>query len=201
MKVKSPRRGFGVLAVAFIVFALLIGFMLFRKYENRRVQTTTPPVVQQAGKLTVTLFFAANDGTGLIREGRELDPCDPTDACLESVLEELVNGPVGELSHTLPPTGMFHSVRLEGDIARVDLAQEMIDGIPEGSNSELMAVISIVDSFAFNFPQVKKVIFSVDGKPMQTFKGHIDTQSPILPDFSLEGKGESLDRKDEGGKR
>jgi spore germination protein GerM len=194
------RRGVGILVVAFIIFALFLGAMLLRKYEAGRVQPTVPPAVQTAGPVTVTLFFAANDGTGLVREGREIDACEEPVACLESVLEELINGPVGDLTPTLPPTGLFHSVQLAGDLARVDLARELVEALPGGSNSEQLAVYSIVNSLAFNFPQVKRVAITVAGQPTATLKGHLDLRQPLLPDYTLERRAGG-GRNDEGVKR
>lgn len=194
------RRGVGILVVAFIVFALFLGALLLRKYETGRVQPTVPPSIQQAGPVTVTLFFGANDGSGLVREGRQIDACEEPVTCMESVLEELINGPVGDLAPTLPSTSMFYSVQLEGDLARVDLARELIDGLPAGSSSELLAAYSIVNSLAFNFPQVKRVAITVAGEPVATLKGHLDLRQPLPPDFSMERQAGS-GRDDEGGKR
>ena len=176
----------GILAVAFIVFALFLGILLLQKYESRRAQPTVPPVPQQAGTVTVSLFFAAPDSSALVREGREIDACDTPAECMEEVVDELINGPLGELGATLPPIGTIRGVSLEGDLARVDLGRELVEALPAGSNSELLAAYSIVDSLCFNFPQVRRVLFTVDGEKAQTLKGHLDLRAPLAPDFSLE---------------
>ena len=191
MTVSPRRRGVVILVVAFIVFAIFVGLMLLRKYETGRQQPIAPPPVRQAGPVTVTLFFATNDGSGLVREGREIDACDEPTACMESVLEELVNGPVGDLSPTLPPNGIITGVQLEGETAQVDLGKELVDALPGGSNSEMLAVYSMVDSLAFNFPQVKQVLFTVAGEPVPTLKGHLDLRQPLAPDYTLEQKPEA----------
>jgi hypothetical protein len=33
---------------------------------------------------------------------------------------------------------------------------------------------------------VQQVVFTVDGKPRETLKGHLDISTAIAPDFSLE---------------
>jgi hypothetical protein len=81
---------------------------------------------------------------------------------------------------------MFNSVKLDGVTARVDFAQELIDALPAGSNSELYAAYSVINSICYNYPQVQQVLFTVDGKPMETLKGHIDISRAMTPDFSLE---------------
>jgi spore germination protein GerM len=135
------------------------------------------------------------DFNGLVREGREIGPCDEPSACFEEILEELINGPLGELSPVLPLTGMFNSVTLDGHIARVDFAQELLDGLPTGSSGELYAVYSIVNSLCYNYPQVQQVVFTVEGKPLETLKGHLDMSNPIPPDYSLEKGSEKPQSK------
>lgn len=183
---KSPRRGVWVVGVAFLILAMFLGALIFRKHERAATPPSTPAASQNAGLVTVTLFFASQTGDGLVREGREIDPCDELSTCLEEILEELINGPVSDLAPVLPLTGMFNSVMLDNGTARVDFAQELLDALPSGSNSELYAAYAVVNSICFNYPQVQQVEFTVDGKPLVTLKGHLDTSSPIVPDFSLE---------------
>ncbi len=187
MKNKKPvRRGIGVLIFAFLVLAIVLGALLFRKYEEAKTPSAVPIVQDNAGFHPVVLFFAAESGDVLVREGREIEPCDEISGCLESILEELINGPVSDLAPVLPITGMFNSVKLEGAVARVDFARELLDALPSGSNSEMMAAYAIVNSLALNYPQVLSVQFTLDGKPLQTLKGHLDIRLPLAPDFSLE---------------
>jgi len=183
---KVPRRGAWGIVLAFLLLAVFLGAMLFRKHERALAPATTPAEQQQSGSVNVTLFFAAQDFDGLVREGREIGACDEPSACFEEILEELINGPLGELSPVLPHTGMFNSVKLDGQTARIDFAQELLDGLPAGSSSELYAVYAIVNSICYNYPQVHQIVFTVEGKLLQTLKGHLDVSSPISPDYSLE---------------
>lgn len=197
---QSARRGVGVLIAAFLVLAVFLGAILLRKYEEARTPPPAAAVSPQAGFVTITLFFADDAGEGLVREGREIEPCDETAACLESILEELINGPVGDLAPVLPVTGMFNSVTLDGNQATVDFAQELLDALPPGSSSELLAAYAVVNSLAFNYPQVQKVRFTVDGKPLETLRGHLDLRKPLVPDFTLE-KGAAKKEETKGTKR
>jgi len=180
------RRGMGVLVAAFLLLAVFLGALVFRKYEDARTPPEAPSAQQQTGLVTVTLFFADGNSGGLVREGREIEYCDEISGCLESILEELINGPVGDLAPVLPLTGMFNSVTLDGSIARVDFAQELLEALPSGSSSELLAAFAVVNSIVYNYPQVQSVLFTVDGKPLETLKGHLDISRPLVPDFSLE---------------
>jgi len=194
---RSPKRGVWVIVLAFLLLAVFLGALLFRKYEEAGKPPPAPVAPQQSGLLTVTLFFASPEGDGLVREGREIAPCDELPACFEEILEELINGPVGDLAPVLPITGMFNSVSLEGNTARVDFASELLDGLPAGSSSELYAAYAVVNSLCLNYPQVQQVVFTVDGKPLETLKGHLDMSRAIPPDYTLEKGSE----KPQGRKR
>jgi spore germination protein GerM len=180
-----------LIVLAFLLLALFLGAMLFRKHERASAPPTIPAGSQKSGLVNVTLFFAAQNFDGLVREGREIGPCNEPSACFEEILEELINGPLGELSPVLPLTGMFNSVELDGHTVRVDFAQELLDGLPAGSSSELYAAYSVVNSLCYNYPQVQQVVFTLEGKPLETLKGHLDISNPISPDFSLEKSSEN----------
>jgi len=173
------------LLLAFLICAGLLVLLFLRKYEMSHMRPPPPPQQQEAGTLVVTLFFASPDDQGLVREAREIDACSDPAACAEEVIEELINGPVGELSPTIPATTAIHSVRLEGETALVDLTRQFAEGLPGGSHSEIMAVYSVVDSLAFNFPHIKKVKFLLEGADASLL-GHLDLSSPLVPDFTLE---------------
>ena len=186
MKNRRKRRGTGLLIVAFIVLAVFLGFLVLRKYESRRVQPAVPPQTQQAGSVSVALFFANPDGDGLTREGREIEACQSPEECAVSVVEELINGPVGDLEPVLPPAATVHGVQIAGDTARIDLGKETVAALPAGSSAELLAVYAIVNTVTANVPQIKKVQLLVDGQQAQTLKGHIDLRQPLVPDLKLE---------------
>jgi hypothetical protein len=183
-----PRRKVALLFVAFVISAGVLGALILRKYKLSRIKTSPPPPqAQQAGTVLATLFFASPDGEGLVREAREIEAClDPAE-CADEVLEELINGPVGDMSPTLPATAAIHSVRLNGETVLVDLSKEFVEGLPAGSHAEMMAVYSMVDSLSFNFPRIKNVKFLQEGKDMDSL-GHLDLREPLSADFTLEMK-------------
>ena len=134
-----PRREVAVLLIAFIVCAAVLGALMLMKYEERRLQPVAPPQSQQEGVFLVTLFFASPEGAGLVREGREIDACDGPSECVEAVVEELINGPLGDLAPTLPVAATIHDVQVDGDLALVDFGEELAEGLPGGSNAEMTA--------------------------------------------------------------
>jgi spore germination protein GerM len=185
---KKPSNAKGILLLAFVVFAVVVGALVFRKYETATRKVEQPPQAAPAGTVVVTLFFASAEGDKLVREGREVDIEESVEDSVESVVDELIRGPLGNLAPTLPPNARVLGVHLKGDVAQLDFGPELQEGIPEGSSAEMVAVYSIVDTVATNFPQVKAVQFLVNGAVPETLKGHLDLRMPLVPDFELEQK-------------
>lgn len=181
------RSGRLLLLVAFLCCAAAIGVLMLKKYDQR-YQAPTPPAAsheEAPASRVVVLFFAAPDGSGLVRESREIDACADQGACIRAVVTELVKGPLGELGPTLPQTVVNRTFVADG-IAVVDLGEGFVTGLPGGSSSEMAAVYSIVNSIAANIPGITGVKFLIDGREAATLKGSLDLRTPLTPDFSLE---------------
>lgn len=181
----SSRKRINIsLLIPFLVIALVFGATIWKKYRASRELPVVPQVQQPAGKRTVVLFFVA-DGTRLAREARELEQCNDAVACLKEVLEELVNGPVGEFDESLPDGTVINTVRVDGNLASVDLNKAFAEALPSGSSAEMLAVYSIVDTVATNFPQIAKVKLSIEGDGKSILR-HLDLSDPLVPDYALE---------------
>jgi hypothetical protein len=172
------------LLIPFLFIALVFGFTIWQKYRASRELPVVPQVHQPVGKRTAVLFFV-QDGTRLAREARELDPCAGETACVKSILEELLNGPVGEFDESLPEGTVFNSVLVEGELAGIDLNKAFAEALPSGSSAEMLAVYSIVNSIAANFPQITKVKINLDGDGKAVLR-HLDLSDPLVPDYTLE---------------
>jgi hypothetical protein len=180
-----PRKKITIsILVPFLVFILFFSIMIWQKYRSSYDVPVAPPSQNGEGTRSVTLFFAA-EGTRLAREAREIGPCDDDNACLKSVLDELLNGPVGEFEETLPEGTAVTAVRIEGNLAAVDFNRTFSDALLSGSSAEMMAVYSVVDTVAANFPQIQKVKINVDGNSGVILR-HLDLSDPLSPDYSLE---------------
>ena len=181
----SSRKRINIsLLIPFLVIALVFGATIWNKYRASRELPVVPQVQQPVGKRTVVLFFVA-DGTCLAREARELDQCNDAVVCLKEVLEELVNGPVGEFDESLPDGTVINTVRVDGNLASVDLNKAFAEALPSGSSAEMLAVYSIVDTVTTNFPQIAKVKLSIDGDGKSVLR-HLDLSDPLVPDYALE---------------
>jgi len=170
--------------IPFLVFILFFSIMIWQKYRSSLEVPVAPPEQGAKGYRAVTLFFAA-DGTRLAREARVLDPCDDDNACLESVLDALLNGPVGEFEQTVPEGTAVDAARIEGDLATIEFNRTFADGMLSGSSAEMLAVYSVVNTVAVNFPKIQRVKLNIAGNSRAILR-HLDLSDPLQPDYSLE---------------
>ncbi len=183
----SPRRT-AVLVIAFIFCALALGVLVARRYQQSHQPPPAPVAQPLASTRIVTLFFATPDADSLVREGREIDACGDQAECIQAVVQELQNGPVGDFELILPESAPVPTVTVLGDTAVLDLSSELVAELPGGSASELVTVYALVDTITVNFPQIRRVQLLVAGQKTQTLKGHIDIHEPLVQDLSHERK-------------
>jgi spore germination protein GerM len=144
----------------------------------------TEPVVER--QINVKLYFQANDRPGLVQEERSLAYSPDLGHQLRTVVEELVKGPRQGLAPTLAPETKVRDVMVNArGVAFVSLSKEAAEKQAGGSTAEMMAVYSVVNSLAANFPAVKRVQILVEDRPAQTFAGHVDLLKPLPPDMTL----------------
>jgi len=180
----QPRKQINInLLIPFLIIALVFGIMIWQKYRDSRDVPVAPQTQPIVGKRTVVLFFVA-DGTRLEREARELDHCENTDACINDVLNELLNGPVGEYDEPLPEGTVVKSVRVDKDLAVIDLNDTFAKAMLSGSSAEMLAVYSIVNTVAANFPQIARVKLTVEGVDASKLR-HLDLSEALPPDYTL----------------
>jgi hypothetical protein len=170
--------------VPFVVVMLFFSIMIWQKYRTSHETPDTPVPAQTEGMRTVTLFFAA-DGTQLAREFRGIDPCDEDSSCLKAILDELLNGPVGEYETTIPEGTAVEAVRLEGSLAVVDFNSSFSEQLLSGSSAEMLAVYSVVNTVTSNFPYIQKVKINIGGNTAVRLP-HLDLSEPLTPEYSLE---------------
>jgi len=171
------------LLIPFAIVALVFGALIWKKMQDSRELPPVPQVDQSAAIRKGVLFFVA-DGTRLAREARELPACSDAETCVKDLLDELFSGPVGELDEALPEGALLTGVRLEGDLAVVDVTKPFATELPPGSSAEMLAVYSIVNTVCFNYPQIARVRITVEGAPATL--NHLDLMDPLPPDYSLE---------------
>lgn len=170
--------------IPFAVVALVFGGLIWKKMHDSREPRPIPQINEPAASRKGVLFFVVN-GTHLAREARDLESCGGTEECLKDLLDELVSGPVGDLDEALPASALVNSVRLEGNLAIVDMNQAFVSDMPAGSSAEVLAVYSLVNTVCVNYPAVTSVKITVEGAVASGMK-HLDLNEPLSPDYSLE---------------
>ncbi len=185
--------------VPFLAFILFFTIMIWQKYRSSHEIPVTPPPSSTEGKRTVTLFFAA-DGPRLAREAREIDPCDNDNACMKSVLDELLNGPVGEFEETIPEGTSVTAVHSEGNLATIEFNSMFSDAMLSGTSAEMLAVYAVVNTIAVNFPQILQVKIDVAGNKAIILR-HLDISEPLVPDYSLEQSASPAPEKPHAGSK
>ncbi len=137
-------------------------------------------------RISVRLYFESADQGGLVPEERSVPLAGDLARQIQTVMKELVRGSTTGLLPTLPPEAQvleaFVSAR---GIAYVDFSPGIRQVAVGGSQAELVAVYSIVNSVAVNFPAVKKVQILIEDKPVTTLSGHVDLSRPLGPDMTF----------------
>ncbi len=179
-KAKSDLKG---VFVALILIGVLIGLLYFFRQE---IFHSTKPWLEKRGfveeKREVTLFFSDEEGEYLVAERRQIRKGEDTEEEAKQLLKELIKGPKGKLLPTLPSKTKLLSVDLdEKGKARVNFDRALTRDHPGGSSAEMITVYSVVNSLSFNFPEIKKVQFIVEGKEIETLTGHLSLSQSISP--------------------
>lgn len=144
------------------------------------------PSVAPLRQLSVVLYFPAAGEDGLRGETHEIfETATPGDLA-KQIVADLISGPDGdELLRALPADTRLRQVYvLDNGVAYVDFSEELKQGIGGGSQEELLAVYSIIDSVALNVPAIKRVGILLGGEPIETLNGHMDLRRPLRPDRS-----------------
>lgn len=134
----------------------------------------------------VTLFYPSSS-LRLSPEKRDLPVSEVETLAIAALTDEVLR----ELSSRWPGgfvpegTSVRAAYRLE-NTAVIDLeSQALTDGWTTGSQAEILAVQSLVQSITWNFEEIDSVQILVNGGESPTLSGHIDLSKPLRPDPSL----------------
>jgi spore germination protein GerM len=165
-----------------VLVLVVFGGLLVRHFLVAPAPAPPPAQVQRQLR-TVTLYFAAPDGSGLVAEGREINDCLVEEDCLKGTVQGLLDGPIGDLAPVFPPQATLRGITSAGSELQIDFDRAMIDNHPGGSLAELLTVYALVDTVAVNFPHLRQLRILIDGAAVETLKGHVDLRQPVSPDF------------------
>jgi germination protein M len=97
----------------------------------------------------------------------------PPEAALRALIEQV---DTGELANPIPKGTRLLGFKLEKGLATVDLSREFRDNFTGGSEEEGLTIGAVLRTLG-QFPEVKRVTFLIEGKPLETL-GHLDLSGP-----------------------
>ena len=150
-------------------------------------QQTTPATAPAVPRITATLYFASEDGRGLVPVQQEVPLAESTVAQARALIEaQLSAAAPAPLISTIPAgttlRGLFVSASNE---AFVDLDVAVRDKHPGGSMNELFTVYTIVNTITTNLRDVQSVQLLIDGREVDTLAGHVDLRRPLRKNEAL----------------
>jgi spore germination protein GerM len=185
--------GIGIVAVA-LGWVLMINLSrALRTIESDPVadapppQQTTPSATPAVPRIKATLFYASEDGRGLVGIEQEVPLAEGTVPQARALVEaQLTTTPPSPLLSTIPEgttlRGLFVSSRNE---AFVDLDTTIRDKHPGGSMNELFTVFTLVNALTTNLPDVQAVQVLINGREVDTLAGHVDLRRPLRKNEAL----------------
>ena len=139
----------------------------------------TPEKLWEDG-LPVKLYFVADTPRGLKLFSEERSYSSFDDMNLQ-VISDLVSGKVAPLdpdyTNLWGGTNTVNSVSVNGSVATVDLGAISLS---VGAEAEQRAIDQVVWTLTSLAPEVKSVAFTVNGKIVESFAGHVDATTQFV---------------------
>lgn len=174
------------LIVYALVCSLLTGIAVYGVVMLTAGKRSTPFDGQSARKdkqdrIDVYLYFGAAADAFLVAEKRTVyGGADPT-VLSKNIIDALISGPADKnLVRTLPENVSCRAFYLTDEgVAFADFSGSIRDKHPGGSEAELLAIYSLVNSLVLNVDEIKKVKILIEGNESGTLAGHIDLRFPF----------------------
>ena len=128
-------------------------------------------------QIEVTVYFPDANAEKLIAAKRQIPD---NDSKYTETVNALIAGPASKAEGiTVMPKGakVLH-VTVNNNTATVDFNKEFQTNFTGGSTGEIMLIGSIVDTLT-EFPEIKAVQFTLEGRPLDILGGHLDLTEPI----------------------
>jgi spore germination protein GerM len=181
-KKRTGRTLFVLILIGFGLFALIHFRQEILEALKPRVEKRVLPKEMRE----ITLYFSDGEGEYLIGENRKIVKKKQVGEEAKETIIELIHGPKGRLIPTLPTRTRLLTLQIDDTgVAKVNFSPALSNDHPGGSSAEMMTVYSIVNSLAVNFSQIKRVQILIDGKPIETLRGHLSLRKPVSPKLDL----------------
>lgn len=182
---KIPAARYAVLLL--VLISLTAAYFAYRSIPREpRVDRDDAGVAERVPQREVILYFGSMDGFSLVAEAREVNDGDERQLITE-IVRALGEGPRDELIPVLPQGTRLLGYDVQETVATLDFSNALVAAHPGGSMSELLTIYGLANTLAVNFPHIRKVRILVEGRPVETLKGHVDLRQPIAADFRFTG--------------
>jgi germination protein M len=149
-------------------------------YKEEEIKEVQPVPIEEM--FEVNLYFSDSQAMYLVPEKRKISQIP---SLARQAVVELIKGPENfDLYPTIPEGTEVNELYIAGDIAYIDLSEEIYKNHPGGSRGELMTVYSIVNTLT-EISSIKGVQILVEGNEKNSLVGHIDISMPLLRDEHL----------------
>ncbi|TFG93842.1 MAG: hypothetical protein E4H15_00130 [Syntrophobacterales bacterium] len=182
IKAKQRKKNSRTFYLSLIIL-VGVGFLLF--FFLSLFDYIYPPAGGTKGsvvtgeKQKVKLYFSDLNERFLIPEERYITNRESPEDTVSALVTALIEGSHTDLLETFPRETVLRGVTVKDGIASIDFGRNLIDLHPGGSASEMMTIYSLTNTIILNVPSVTKVKILIDGKDVETIKGHIDTSRPF----------------------
>ncbi|MDH4100492.1 MAG: GerMN domain-containing protein [Nitrospirota bacterium] len=175
---------------AVLVVVILIGVGLYYLYKGKTVEPVNeknlPAPLVREDAISLSLFFASASTDSLVQEDRLIAKKGVLVDQVKEALNELLKGSSTGNAPVLSAKAKVREVFIDAEgVAFVDFSREVAEDFPGGSWTELAAVYAVVNTLAYNFPEIRKVQLLVEGVQIPTLAGHVDIMRPIPPRMGL----------------
>lgn len=142
-----------------------------------------PPAPEQPKPVAtqeVNLYFSDEQANYLVAEKRSIQ-IESTDQkqLATAVINELIAGPQQSKLHaTMPQGSKLLTLEISSGLATINFNQDFQTKHSGGSTGEMMTIYSLVNSLT-DLPGIQQVQLLVDGKKLETLKGHLDISEPL----------------------
>jgi len=185
-----------IISLAVIAFLIITHKPRTTPPSKTEKETTSTPIPEEEASSfpenfrQVYVFFQSSNGPFLVPEKRRIFATNSITDQAKQALGELIKGPeiAGHLP-TVPRRTRINELYLSPyGTAFVDLSSEFATGQAGGTEEELMAVYSIVNTLTINFPSIRRVKFLINGRERDTLRGHLSLKHPFTKNTELLSK-------------
>ncbi|MBN2345435.1 MAG: GerMN domain-containing protein [Candidatus Aminicenantes bacterium] len=183
------KRMIVAVSVAVLTVTVVAALLLLRKkpaaFEPERVTKAVATEQGMAEFIKVKLFFLSETSAYMRPVQREVEVPEIREELYRKFVSLLL---AGDSEHITPAPGGTQLRSLfyldSKKMLVLDFNERLNRDFPSGSTAELQFIYFLVDNLCYNFREIEKVQFLVDGNESKTLSGHIDLENPFYPDFS-----------------